>query len=53
MEEQKKRMEKRESLSTLDDIGIDDIEVPEIPKKKTPGKRKQISWDFINNLGNM
>ena len=53
VEEQKKRMEKRESLSTLDDIGIDDIEVPEIPKKKTPGKRKQISWDFINNLGNM
>ena len=50
VEEQKKRMEKRESLSTLDDLGIDDIEVPEIPKKKTPGKRKQITWDFINSL---
>lgn len=50
VEEQKKRMEKRESLSTLDDLGMDDIEVPEIPKKKTPGKRKQISWDFINSL---
>lgn len=47
VEEQKKRMEKRESLSTLDDLGMDNIEVPEIPKKKTPGKRKQITWDFI------
>ena len=50
VEEQKKRMEKRESLSTLDDLGIDEIEVPEIPKKKTSGKRKQITWDFINSL---
>lgn len=50
VEEQKKRMEKRESLSTLDDLGMDNIEVPEIPKKKTPGKRKQITWDFINSL---
>lgn len=50
VEEQKKRMKKRESLSTLDDLGMDNIEVPEIPKKKIPGKRKQITWDFINSL---
>lgn len=51
LEEQKKRMDKRQSVELLDDLEeIDNIEVPEVPKKKTTGKRKAISLDFLNSL---
>lgn len=50
LEEQKERMNKRKAFSLLDDLNVEEIDVPEIPKKKTTGKRKAISIDLLNSL---
>ena len=49
VEEQKERMDKRKSMVGLDDLDMDNIEIPEVQQKKT-GKRQQISLDFLNSL---
>ena len=49
VEEQKDRMDKRKSMVGLDDLEMDNIEIPEVQQKKT-GKRQQISLDFLNSL---
>lgn len=49
VEEQKDRMDKRKSMVGLDDLDMDNIEIPEVQQKKT-GKRQQISLDFLNSL---
>lgn len=46
--EQKSRMEKRKSLSLLDDL--EDVDEPVMPEVKTKSKRKQISFDMLQEL---
>ena len=46
--EQKNRMEKRKSLSLLEDL--EDVDTPVMPEVKTKSKRKQISFDMLQEL---
>lgn len=46
--EQKSRMEKRKSLSLLEDL--EDVDEPVMPEAKTKSKRKQISFDMLQEL---
>lgn len=46
--EQKSRMEKRKSLSLLEDL--EDVDTPVMPEVKTKSKRKQISFDMLQEL---
>ena len=46
--EQKSRMEKRKSLSLLEDL--EDVDEPVMPEVKTKSKRKQISFDMLQEL---
>ena len=46
--EQKSRMEKRKSLSLLEDL--EDVDEPVMPEEKTKSKRKQISFDMLQEL---
>lgn len=46
--EQKSRMEKRKSLSLLEDL--EDVDTPVMPETKTKSKRKQISFDMLQEL---
>ena len=41
-------MEKRKSLSLLDDL--EDVDEPVIPEAKKKSKRKQISFDMLQEL---
>lgn len=50
VEEQKERIEKRKTISVLDDLNIEEIVIPEVKKKTTKGKRNRISLDFLNSL---
>lgn len=46
--EQKSRMEKRKSLSLLEDL--EEVDTPVIPETKTKTKRKQFSLDMLRDL---
>ena len=50
VEEQKERIEKRKTISVLDDLNTEEIVIPEVKKKTTKGKRNRISLDFLNSL---
>lgn len=49
IKEQRERMDKRKSLSVLEDLDTEGTDVPSVPKKQS-SKRKKISLDFLNSL---
>ena len=49
-EEQKERLDRRKSLSILEDLEMDSLEEPKEPEKKPVNKRRQISLDLLRDL---